>query len=113
MNMTALYSCFGVIFGLLILGLAALGVMQYRLYKKRREFEESKQDIAAPLPLEVCAEDVLLRIRNAEIDTIAPLFSGEGEGASPKTFSRAVRKDAAAESETALFDEAAISEPEI
>lgn len=113
MNMTALYSCFGVILGLLVLALIALGVMQFLLEKKRLEFEESENDVAAPLPLEVCAEDVLLRIRNAEIDTIAPLFSDEKEpmsrNAAPCSPAKEVEEDSkdSAESDDGFFSEAA------
>lgn len=83
MNMTALYSCFGVIFGLLCIGLLTLGILQQLLNRKRREFEASKRDIAGPAPLEVCAEDVLIRIKNAEIDAVAPLGTEEAEACEP------------------------------
>lgn len=108
MNMTALYSCFGVILGLLVLALIALGVMQFLLEKKKFELKESENDVAAPLPLEVCAEDVLLRIRNAEIDTIAPLFGGDKETSKEKNDNFNIQSENVGNEED-FISEAAIS----
>lgn len=68
MNMTVLYICFGIIFGILIIALIILGVSHVVVYKKRKEFDESRKDISGPKPEEFQAEDITIRIRNAEVE---------------------------------------------
>lgn len=68
MNMTALSIVFGIIIGILSIALIVLGGMQVRIYRKRKEWEESKNDIKGPEPLEIKAEDVTIRVRVAEVE---------------------------------------------
>lgn len=68
MNMTALYISFGIIFGLFILALIALGVLLYFVYRQQKEFDESQGDVQGPKPMEFETEDVTIRVRSGELE---------------------------------------------
>lgn len=94
MNMTTLYISFGIILGALTIGLIVLGVMYVHIYRKRKEFEDSKNDIKRPDPLEIEAEDATIRVRAAEVEAYeTPIKEIEQDGEKSDTGIRINRSE--------------------